>query len=113
MGSGIRSACAWALLLLVAALAGCRSDCDKYAALKNTATDLCKACVKNSCSRQKSAADHALDAVKADKACAEGCEPEERLDCSCMSRCLNTPAVRAAVDNMYACVVTSCKNECR
>ena len=113
MGLGIRSAYASALMVLLTAAAGCRSDCEKYAALKNTSTDLCRACVKNSCSRQKSAADHALEAVKADKACAEGCEPEERLDCDCMSRCLTTPAVHAAVDNYYACVVSSCRRECR
>ena len=113
MGRRFPPSIALFVLLLSVASVGCRSDCDKYARLKNTSSDLCRACVKNSCSRQKTGADGALEAVKADKACAEGCEPEERLDCACMSRCLTTPAVHAAVDNMYACVVSSCRAECR
>lgn len=101
------------LLALACGSCGCRSDCDKYAALKNRATELCRACTKNYCSRQSAASEKALEAAKPDKACAEGCEPQERLDCACMSRCLTTPAVRAAVDNTYSCIVSSCSSECK
>ena len=103
----------FALMLLACATAACRSDCDRYAARKNRSSELCRACTKNYCSRQAAAAEKTTEAARADKACAEGCEPQERLDCACMSRCLNTPAVKAAVDNTYACVVSSCSSECR
>jgi hypothetical protein len=109
------STTAFTLLLMGVgcALGACRSDCDRYAALKNRGSELCRACVKNSCSRQAAAADKATEAARADKACTEGCEPQERLDCACMARCLTTPAVKAAIDNTYACIVSSCKSECR
>jgi hypothetical protein len=112
-GRRLSTAAALSLLLAAGACAGCKSDCDRYAALGSLSSDLCRACVRNYCSRQAAASDRALEAAPADKACAEGCEPQERLDCACMARCLTTPAVKAAVDNTYACVVSACKAECR